>query len=1199
MPEDRNGMKYRLQDLIDIAQFQALQDRLNEIYSFPSSIIDNEGTILTATAWQDLCTKYHRQNKEGEKECIRSDQYIVSHLAEANPAVSYRCPHGLIDNATPIIIDGEHLGNFFTGQFFLERPDLEFFKKQAVKYGFDEEAYLEAVRKVPIWTKEQLNSYLFFIKGLIEVIGSIGLKNLRAIDSEQRARESEERLRLAMMGTNDGLWDWNLQTDEVYYSPRWKSMLGYTPDELEHTIETWKRLVHPDDRERVLTAVRSHLEGRTDRYEVEFRMRHKDGHYLNILSRAFLTNRADGTVLRLVGTHVDMTERKNIEQQLRKSEERYRLLVETANSVILTWDTTGNILFVNEYCERFFGFSKDELLGRSVIGTIVPATESSGRDLVQLMQEIQRDPDRFRDNENENITKDGRRVWIRWANKAIVDRDGKLSGILSVGNDITERKKAELRLAHMHELMRYVISHAQTAIAVHDRDMRYIYVSEQYLRQYKVQEKDVIGKHHYDVFPDLPQKWRDVHKRVLAGAVEGKDEDPYVSQDGSVDWTRWECRPWYENDGSIGGLIVYTEVITERVHREKALRSSEERLRLAVHGGSVGIWEWDIATNNLDWNDQLKAIFGLPPDVIGLTLQRFLSAIHPEDLKDTEDAFRKALNEKAEFKREYRIILPDSSVRWIEAIGRGIYGPEGQPLRMLGCALDITERKKAEEQLRESEGKYRAIVENTNEWIWSCDMHGIHTYSNNAVLDILGYTPEEFIRRSAIDMVHPDDIAEISRCVQQAVSSRSGWSKRLFRWQHKDGSYRTLESSATPMFGADGSLRGWYGVDRDITERHLLEEERLKTQKLESIGTLAGGIAHDFNNLLQGVFGYISMAKLTADNKDKMLAMLAHAEGALHQSVNLTTQLLTFSKGGKPAKKLLDLRAVIENSVKFTLSGSRSDFRLDIEPDLWQVEADEGQITQVIQNIVLNADQSMPMGGSVLITATNISKQSGLLPQSLAVGNYVRIAIRDSGIGIPEQYISKIFDPYFTTKEKGSGLGLATSYSIIRNHDGLIDVISTAGKGTTFFIYLPAVKAEIGVRAAPEVSGTGRKGKILVMDDDELIRNIAGELIRAMDHDLVLAEHGEAAIDKYRAAMESGSPFDAVILDLTIRGGMGGRETIRRLREIDPAVRAVVSSGYSDDAVIADYKHYGFTSRLTKPYTLEVLRDTLNSLLNS
>jgi CheY-like chemotaxis protein len=380
----------------------------------------------------------------------------------------------------------------------------------------------------------------------------------------------------------------------------------------------------------------------------------------------------------------------------------------------------------------------------------------------------------------------------------------------------------------------------------------------------------------------------------------------------------------------------------------------------------------------------------------------------------------------------------------------------------------------------------------------------------------------------------------------------------------------------------------------------LLQEERLKTQKLEAIGMLAGGIAHDFNNLLQGVFGYISLAKLTADDRDKSISSLEEAEKALHMSVKLTNQLLTFSKGGKPVKKSLDLGPVIENATKFAVSGSRTDYQLDIDSELWSVEADEGQIGQVIQNIVLNADQAMPMGGTVSIAARNVHAPGPAIPVQLKPGVYTEVSIRDNGLGIPEQYLPRIFDPYFTTKEKGSGLGLATSYSIIKNHSGFIDVKSEMGKGSTFFIYLPAIAS--GQKTEPlqpsAVTASARNGKVLLMDDEQVVRDVAGELIKALGHEVEFAAHGTEAVKKYQSAQQTGKPFNVVILDLTIRGGMGGIETLKKLKETDPEVKGIVSSGYSDDSVLSEYRKQGFVAVLKKPYTINGLRATLDGVLN-
>jgi CheY-like chemotaxis protein len=330
--------------------------------------------------------------------------------------------------------------------------------------------------------------------------------------------------------------------------------------------------------------------------------------------------------------------------------------------------------------------------------------------------------------------------------------------------------------------------------------------------------------------------------------------------------------------------------------------------------------------------------------------------------------------------------------------------------------------------------------------------------------------------------------------------------------------------------------------------------------------------------------------------RDKAEKMLEQAEKALSLSVNLTTQLLTFAKGGQPLKRTLAPATILENPVKFALSGSRSDFRLVVDKDLWVVDADEGQLGQVIQNLVLNASEAMPLGGTVEITARNEVIPEGGNPLVPAGGKFVRIDVKDSGAGIPGQHLARIFDPYFTTKQQGSGLGLATSYSIIRSHNGFIDVTSRLGEGSVFSVYLPASRGTVFQR--PEAIATAGEGtgNILLMDDDGMIRDVAGQMLAALGHTVATAANGEEAIELFRRAREQGRPFDVVILDLTVKKGMGGEEAIRRLREMDPDIRAVVSSGYSDAAVLADYSSHGFSARLNKPYRLGALKDCLLSL---
>ena len=465
--------------------------------------------------------------------------------------------------------------------------------------------------------------------------------------------------------------------------------------------------------------------------------------------------------------------------------------------------------------------------------------------------------------------------------------------------------------------------------------------------------------------------------------------------------------------------------------------------------------------------------------------------------------------------------------------------------------------------------------------------------ANSSALSLLGYEEKELIG-NPIEMILGDGLTNSDIMLAEIVSK--GFIRNV------ETVYRTKNGRKVSMLFSGSAMsdkHNVYGivcVAKDISESKALEEELQKLRKLESVGLLAGGIAHDFNNLLQGVFGYISIAKISLDDKEKAFAKLEQAEKTINIAAGLTAQLLTFSRGGMPVKKKIAPRSVVESSVNFALGGSRSNCRIAIDKDLWHVEADQGQIGQVIQNIVMNASDAMPDGGTVEISAGNVDLPKGDHPLLPDGGKFVRIAIKDSGTGISGQYLSKIFDPYFTTKEKGSGLGLATSFSIIRNHGGMIDVKSEAGKGSTFIVYLPAsVAGEEETRTL--ASPLGRKGRILVMDDEEQVRDVVREMMEVLGHEVECAENGEDAIEKFRQAGKSGKPFDVVILDLNVKGGMGGERTVRKLGEIDPNVTAIVSSGYSDNPVLSDYRSYGFTACLNKPYTIHALKDSLNSLL--
>jgi PAS domain S-box-containing protein len=502
---------------------------------------------------------------------------------------------------------------------------------------------------------------------------------------------------------------------------------------------------------------------------------------------------------------------------------------------------------------------------------------------------------------------------------------------------------------------------------------------------------------------------------------------------------------------------------------------------------------------------------------------------------------------------------------------------------------EITDRIRAENALAGSEARYRAIVDGYDGLIYICSSDHRIEFMNKQLIARMG---RDATGERCHEALHGlDDVC--SSCVINRISAGETVREEVQSTKDNRWYYRT----DTPIYNVDGTI-SMQAMIMDITERKAMEDELLKARKLESIGVLAGGIAHDFNNMLAGILGNVELAKLYAINDEKMFARLEAAEDATIRAKDLTLQLMTFSKGGVPLKKTIDIGEVLKETVIFALRGSAVKSAVSLPEGLWPIDADEGQMTQVFNNLIINADQAMPSGGIITVTCGNaLLGASDVL--SLHEGKYVKISIADKGIGIPKEFLQKIFDPYFTTKKRGSGLGLATCYSIIKRHGGQILADSELGTGTTFHIYLPASEGLVQKKSL-EVEGLVKgQGRILVMDDDEAVRDASMNVLKALGYEVVVVPDGSEALIFFQKAKASGKPFDVVIMDLTIPGGLGGKETIKKLLEIDPDAKAIVSSGYSNDPVMAEYAHYGFKGVVAKPYKIREMGETVYRVINT
>ncbi|MCG2750331.1 MAG: PAS domain S-box protein [Desulfobacteraceae bacterium] len=562
-------------------------------------------------------------------------------------------------------------------------------------------------------------------------------------------------------------------------------------------------------------------------------------------------------------------------------------------------------------------------------------------------------------------------------------------------------------------------------------------------------------------------------------------------------------------------------------------------------------------------------------------------------LKDDQDVFhrfRKILLEtEISGSSELRLVKKDGNP--LDASLECMVIKDNDIRLMWATVSDITMNKRAENALLESEWKFSKAFQ-TSPYASTITLleNGKLIEINNAFTSITGFSKEEAMTDSSIGLSLWVNEEDRQRVVADLLADRTV-AGREYPFRTKIGKIITGLFSAQ-MF----QLKQGYCIlssINDITEHKRLEKEFLRAQKLESVGLLAGGIAHDFNNILTTILGNISMARMQVNPGDDLYDLLKEAETASIRAQALTMQLLTFAKGGAPLKETALIKDILQESCCLALRGSKSKSEFSIAENLWAVEIDVGQISQVIHNIVTNANQAMPEGGTIEVGAENliIESRDGL---PVKPGRYIRLSIKDQ-VGIAEDCLLRIFDPYFTSKQEGSGLELAAAYSIIKRHDGHITVESQPGIGTTFHIYLPA--SDKTILEKEEVKLQKGQGRILVMDDEASLRKMVGRMLQKLGYEAELAKDGAEAIEMFKAAGESGKPYDAVILDLTIPGGMGGKEAIIQLIKIYPELKAIVSSGYSEDPVLANFKEYGFKGVIPKPFESGFLSKVLHEVL--
>ena len=863
---------------------------------------------------------------------------------------------------------------------------------------------------------------------------------------EEELREREERYDLGMKATKDGIYDWNLVTNEIYYSPGWKQMLGYEEDELENDFSVWERLTDPEDIKESWAMLGDHLAGKIDRFELEFKMRHKDGHWVDILSRANAVFDPEGKPIRVVGTHVDITERKQAEENLRYERRLAQQYLDVADVMLIALGIDQRVTLVNPKGCEVLGYSEEEMLGQNWFDKFLP--EDNIDEVKRVFDQIiSGDVEPVRYFENPIIRKDGRVCTIAWHNSVLRDVSGRISGLFSSGEDITERKQAE-----------------------------------------------------------------------------------------------------------------------------EALRESEEKYRRVSDNSPAVLYQFLISPDGtfsfLYVSDMVMTVMGISPEDVMKDSSKLLGMVHPDDQRMFYEGIAKA----AETLESFPLILrcmKDGEVIWIEARGMPTPLADGGIL-WDGFLLDITERKQAEERVRESEAKYRVSFNNSRDAINIFSIEGQILDVNEELTRLSGYSGEELLSMKLMD-IYPkasetDSRERIGQMLKEEILPP--FETVLLT---KEGSRIPVEIAVVPLKDCYSREIVFQGNIRDITERKQVEQELIRLERLRAVGELSAGVSHNLNNILTNVLGPAQLLKRKTDDPEILLEVddivtsavrardLVHE---LHQSVR--------TDGEEP------LHPVIVNKViGEAVQTSRPRWKDEPEAQgtsieilthgrgVPPIEGTEVGLHDILTNLIFNAVDAMPEGGTINILTETVE-------------NHVEIVFSDTGLGMSEETKLRLFEPFFTTKmDLGTGLGLSTVYRTVTNWGGTIEVDSTLGQGTTFTLRFPVWKEEIVAEKGKAAVESTRSGKILVVDDDEAICGLLSRLLEEQ-HGVATTTDGQKALEWFAQGK-----YDVVMIDLGM-SGISGDRLMRRLKDIDPMISTVLITGWS--LPDTDTRVSSFDFRIVKPF---------------
>ncbi len=1140
-------------------------------------------------------------------------------------------------------ITGKPFTNFMMKEDVPDHNKMISERKQG-KTGFYERRFIRKDKSV-LWMKIS-STPILNSKGLFE--GSFGMfTDISAQKkAEENLKESELRYKLVSELASDYFFEFNISKDKKisleYISDTFYTITGFSRED-KITVESLISMFHDEDRSRVVGALYSLIDINQTR-EVECRAfrNEKNFRWIKIIAKS-IWDVQEKRAIAVFGVVKDINASKIAENALKSSEERFKSLIDLAPDAILIGDMNGIIIEPNLYSSTLTGFDRSEMIGKNMT-------------FLFSKEERKRAPFRF-DLLNQGLTvhterfltcKGGNEIPVEMTTKMMPDNT-----FQSFIRDITERKHAEMDLRESEARARLYIENAPYGVFIVNETGQFLKVNLAASKISGYTADELLNMSIPDLLLSGSQKAEKKYFNQLKDAGQASGEFACRNKQGSTKF--WSVDTVKLSPSRFIGFVMD---ITERKKAEVALRESEDRYRMISSLTTDYFFQINIGENGSITLDMLSDNF---PKITGRTQSDVVTPdlwdkiIHPDDIAKLKELMYTVITEGNDAVLECRSFLQSGKQRWIQVVAHAVKSSEkGKTIAIIGGVKDITERKNSENEIIEKNKNLASMneeLESTNEElaatneeltsineefessneeliatnmelekatyelkksketaesylnvaaeiILSLDINGDITLLNESGHKLLEYEKGELIGKNWFRTCLQDEMQQeifgiFKKMINEEVGIVSSYENGVLT---KKGNLKIILWHNTVLKDEKGRITGTLSSGEDITEKQNLLETAQKHHKIESLGVMAGGIAHDFNNLLGGIYGYIDLARSSAKDSETK-EYLDSTLNTMNRARGLTQQLLTFSKGGAPVRKIEPLIPFIQETVQFALSGSNVLCNFDLPENLWLCNFDRNQIGQVIDNLVINALQAMPMGGTIEVKAENVSFENKKHP-ILSDNYYVKITVKDFGIGIPPEILNRIFDPFFTTKVKGHGLGLATSYSIISRHEGIIDVESESGKWSAFHIYLPAVKEEGHQKIKKKSSIQKGSGTIIVMDDEESIRDVVESMLKALGYSVILTRDGKEAINLIKEEYKAKRKITGIILDLTVPGGMGGKAAITEIREIDKEVPVFVSSGYAEDPIMSSPGEYGFTDSLCKPFMISDLSDLLDKYLN-